>query len=180
AGAEGRLASRGLALAGGEDAAHVHLLHVLGRNSRALDGGGKGARPEGVRRKARERTLENSDRRAHRAQDDDVVHDLSCGAVLEGELPAALAAGGTRGMLAHGTMRPAMETALKTLGIDFGEKRIGLAISDPAGRVAVPLATWSAATTAPPCGRSRRSRAPRESGGWCWASRWASTARAGR
>ena len=30
---------------------------------------------------------------------------------------------------------------MRSLGIDFGEKRIGLAISDPAGRVAVPLAT---------------------------------------
>ncbi|HEX4495413.1 MAG TPA: Holliday junction resolvase RuvX [Thermoanaerobaculia bacterium] len=30
---------------------------------------------------------------------------------------------------------------MRFLGIDFGEKRIGLAISDPAGRVAVPLAT---------------------------------------
>lgn len=30
---------------------------------------------------------------------------------------------------------------MRILGIDFGEKRIGLAISDPAGRVAVPLAT---------------------------------------
>jgi putative Holliday junction resolvase len=38
-------------------------------------------------------------------------------------------------------MRPAVETAMRTLGIDFGEKRIGLAISDPAGRVAVPLVT---------------------------------------
>jgi len=36
-----------------------------------------------------------------------------------------------------------METdgAVRSLGIDFGEKRIGLAISDPAGRVAVPLTT---------------------------------------
>jgi putative Holliday junction resolvase len=34
-----------------------------------------------------------------------------------------------------------MEAAMRALGIDFGEKRIGLAISDPAGRVAVPLAT---------------------------------------
>ncbi|MFY9826408.1 MAG: Holliday junction resolvase RuvX, partial [Thermoanaerobaculia bacterium] len=34
-----------------------------------------------------------------------------------------------------------MVAALRTLGIDFGEKRIGLAISDPAGRVAVPLVT---------------------------------------
>lgn len=30
---------------------------------------------------------------------------------------------------------------MRSLGIDFGEKRIGLAISDPAGRLAVPLAT---------------------------------------
>jgi putative Holliday junction resolvase len=30
---------------------------------------------------------------------------------------------------------------LRALGIDFGEKRIGIAISDPAGRVAVPLTT---------------------------------------
>lgn len=30
---------------------------------------------------------------------------------------------------------------MKSLGIDFGEKRIGLAISDPDGRVAVPLTT---------------------------------------
>jgi putative Holliday junction resolvase len=34
-----------------------------------------------------------------------------------------------------------MAAGLRTLGIDFGEKRIGLAISDPAGRVAVPLTT---------------------------------------
>ncbi|HEX5759277.1 MAG TPA: Holliday junction resolvase RuvX [Thermoanaerobaculia bacterium] len=30
---------------------------------------------------------------------------------------------------------------MKTLGIDFGEKRVGVAISDPEGRVAVPLET---------------------------------------
>src|SRR5262245_7522885 len=35
---------------------------------------------------------------------------------------------------------------LRTLGIDFGERRIGLAISDPEGRVAVPLATIARAT----------------------------------
>jgi putative Holliday junction resolvase len=34
--------------------------------------------------------------------------------------------------------RPA---ALRALGIDFGEKRIGLAISDPEGRIALPLTT---------------------------------------
>jgi putative Holliday junction resolvase len=34
-----------------------------------------------------------------------------------------------------------MEIPLRALGIDFGERRIGLAISDPAGRFAVPLAT---------------------------------------
>jgi putative Holliday junction resolvase len=30
---------------------------------------------------------------------------------------------------------------LRTLGIDFGERRIGLALSDPAGRMALPLCT---------------------------------------
>ncbi len=30
---------------------------------------------------------------------------------------------------------------MRCLGIDFGERRIGLAISDPEGRLAVPLAT---------------------------------------
>lgn len=30
---------------------------------------------------------------------------------------------------------------MRSLGIDFGEKRIGLAISDPAGRFALPLTT---------------------------------------
>lgn len=30
---------------------------------------------------------------------------------------------------------------MRSLGIDFGEKRIGLAISDPGGRFAVPLTT---------------------------------------
>lgn len=30
---------------------------------------------------------------------------------------------------------------MRTLGIDFGERRIGLALSDPEGRLAVPLAT---------------------------------------
>ena len=34
-----------------------------------------------------------------------------------------------------------METSRRALGIDFGEKRIGIAISDPAGRFAVPLVT---------------------------------------
>ena len=34
-----------------------------------------------------------------------------------------------------------METTSRALGIDFGERRIGLAISDPEGRLAVPLAT---------------------------------------
>jgi putative holliday junction resolvase len=33
------------------------------------------------------------------------------------------------------------EGLARALGIDFGEKRIGLAISDPDGRLAVPLAT---------------------------------------
>ncbi len=30
---------------------------------------------------------------------------------------------------------------MRTLGIDFGERRVGLALSDPDGRVAVPLET---------------------------------------
>jgi putative Holliday junction resolvase len=30
---------------------------------------------------------------------------------------------------------------MRTLGVDYGEKRVGLALSDPEGRVAVPLAT---------------------------------------
>jgi putative holliday junction resolvase len=30
---------------------------------------------------------------------------------------------------------------MRTLGIDFGERRIGLAISDPEGRIALPLTT---------------------------------------
>ena len=30
---------------------------------------------------------------------------------------------------------------MRTLGIDFGERRVGLAISDPDGRIAVPLDT---------------------------------------
>src|SRR5262245_24006046 len=34
-----------------------------------------------------------------------------------------------------------MEPTLRALGIDFGERRIGLAISDPAGRLALPLTT---------------------------------------
>ena len=35
---------------------------------------------------------------------------------------------------------------MRALGIDFGEKRIGLAISDPEGRLAVPLATLARAS----------------------------------
>lgn len=35
---------------------------------------------------------------------------------------------------------------MRTLGIDFGEKRIGLAISDDAGRVAVPMETFERQT----------------------------------
>ncbi len=31
---------------------------------------------------------------------------------------------------------------MRTLGIDFGERRIGLAISDPDGKLAVPLTTF--------------------------------------
>lgn len=34
-----------------------------------------------------------------------------------------------------------MTTTLRALGIDFGEKRIGLAVSDPEGRWALPLTT---------------------------------------
>lgn len=37
-------------------------------------------------------------------------------------------------------MRRGMD-AVRALGIDFGEKRIGLAISDPDGQIAVPLRT---------------------------------------
>ena len=35
---------------------------------------------------------------------------------------------------------------MRALGIDFGEKRIGIAISDPGGRLAVPLTTLSRET----------------------------------
>ena len=38
-------------------------------------------------------------------------------------------------------MRRENGSGMRSLGIDFGEKRIGLAISDPEGRLAVPLAT---------------------------------------
>ena len=34
-----------------------------------------------------------------------------------------------------------MPSVMRALGIDFGERRIGLAISDPEGRLAVPLTT---------------------------------------
>ena len=34
-----------------------------------------------------------------------------------------------------------MRSVMRSLGIDFGERRIGLAISDPEGRLAVPLTT---------------------------------------
>jgi putative holliday junction resolvase len=34
-----------------------------------------------------------------------------------------------------------MPSVMRSLGIDFGERRIGLAISDPDGRLAVPLTT---------------------------------------
>jgi putative holliday junction resolvase len=34
-----------------------------------------------------------------------------------------------------------MPSVMRSLGIDFGERRIGLAISDPEGRLAVPLTT---------------------------------------
>lgn len=36
---------------------------------------------------------------------------------------------------------PTPETAVRSLGIDFGERRIGLAISDESGRLATPLTT---------------------------------------
>jgi putative Holliday junction resolvase len=53
-----------------------------------------------------------------------------------GDVPRGLGAGSTPGRVES----PRMETSLRALGIDFGERRIGLAISDPAGRLAVPLA----------------------------------------
>jgi len=34
-----------------------------------------------------------------------------------------------------------MPSVMRSLGIDFGERRIGLAISDPEGRLALPLTT---------------------------------------
>jgi putative Holliday junction resolvase len=34
-----------------------------------------------------------------------------------------------------------MPSGMRSLGIDFGERRIGLAISDPEGRMALPLTT---------------------------------------
>src|SRR3954465_14528626 len=49
AAAGGARAGRSLPLAGGEDAAHVDLLDLAGRQTRALDGGGDRARPQGVR-----------------------------------------------------------------------------------------------------------------------------------
>jgi putative Holliday junction resolvase len=42
---------------------------------------------------------------------------------------------------------------VKALGVDFGERRIGLAISDPEGRVAVPLATLERQTDRRAIGR---------------------------
>jgi len=35
-----------------------------------------------------------------------------------------------------------LELIMRALGIDFGERRVGLAISDPAGRLAMPLETF--------------------------------------
>src|SRR5947199_12328 len=42
---------------------------------------------------------------------------------------------------------------MRALGIDFGERRIGLAISDPAGRLALPLATIERETDRKAIGR---------------------------
>ncbi len=39
-----------------------------------------------------------------------------------------------------------MDPSPRALGIDFGERRIGLAISDPAGRLALPLTTLTRRT----------------------------------
>lgn len=44
-------------------------------------------------------------------------------------------------------------TVMRVLGIDFGERRIGLAISDPEGRLAVPLTTIERTTDRAAIGR---------------------------
>ena len=148
--------------------------------------------PEGVRGKACKRALEHSDRGAHRAQDNDVVHDLSCEAAWGG-LRAAGAAGGRAVDPSTGRSEvPArsadngynaarMDSGMRALGIDFGEKRIGLAISDPEGRLAVPLATLERRNDRSALRADRRDRPrARGSSGWSSASRWTSSATAAR
>ncbi|MDO8915455.1 MAG: Holliday junction resolvase RuvX [Coriobacteriia bacterium] len=45
---------------------------------------------------------------------------------------------------------------MRTLGLDIGEKRIGVAISDPSGRVATPLSVLDAREVAADIGAIRR------------------------
>ena len=71
---------------------------------------------------------------------------------------------------------------MRFLAIDFGERRIGLAISDPAGAFALPLATLARGATTPTPSRAHR-RDRRERGGRRAGRRRAaatSTARSGR
>ena len=84
AGGERRLARRRLALAGGQHAAHVDLLHLSGLDAAALEGAGEGTRAEGVGGQRRERALERPDGRAGGAQDDDILHERPPWLVLDG------------------------------------------------------------------------------------------------
>lgn len=43
--------------------------------------------------------------------------------------------------MARSEPHPAIPTQRRALGVDFGERRIGLALSDPDGRMALPLTT---------------------------------------
>jgi hypothetical protein len=77
AGREGGLAGRGLPLPGWQDAPHVDLLDVLRREAGPLDGRRDRPAPEGMGRELGKHTLEGSHRSAHRAQDNDVFHNVS-------------------------------------------------------------------------------------------------------
>src|SRR5690606_18970049 len=122
---------------GGQHAAHVDLLDVGGGDPGALHGSGQGMSAQLGRRNVPENPLKSTDRRARGAQNDDVGHRDFLRGLRPARSTVRMSPTGPREP-GHATTRGPPRLLMRTLAIDFGERRIGLALSDADGRFALP------------------------------------------
>src|SRR5690606_7942025 len=112
---------------------HPHLVEVGWRKPGGRDRTAQSCRSQLGRWNGRKGTLKRADGGSHGAQNHDFLHNRSRKRVVT--------AGARRPETKRHRTTATLIEPVRTLAVDFGETRVGVAISDPEGRVATPLAT---------------------------------------